>query len=439
MSVRRRYGAFIVCLFLAAALCRNAPVAQAASASSWPQFLGPNRNGVVEGTKLLSAWPTNGPTQVWTTNCGVGHAGPVVAHGILVLMERNWEQNKDKNQRKEFEQQETTRGLDAMSGRELWRTTNPCNWKAPGGWCWGPASTPAIGENKVVCLGVQGKLRCLELTTGKVVWEKDLVTDMPVKATDLHWGFVTSPLIVGDLVIVQVFPGSGRLVAWRLADGKEVWRSSDYGNYGVDSPAFMQSGDIPVVISSGLNRGKLFGLDARNGELVWCAKTGGGAPVAAEGTIYAGCEGNDGMGMCAVKPSATNTTTADVVWYQADKHGIGFSAPLCYKGVVFGHGCLSHQPNPHWFFCADAKDGVLLSEPRDDKARHWWFLGSDGKVLNLRDTGELILLDADARSGVHELARAKVTGGTWAYPALANGRLYVRNDVQLICLDLAGK
>ena len=434
MTAAHRYVAPLAVLCVAA-FFGNTQGLHAADSPGWPQFLGPNRNGIVEGTKLLSAWPTNGPAQLWATNCGVGYAGPVVANGILVLMERN----RDKSQPKGFAPEETARGLDAATGRELWRTNNPCDWKAPGGWCWGPASTPAIGENKVVCLGVQGSLRCLELTTGKVVWEKDLVTDMPIKPQDLHWGFVTSPLIVGDLVIVQVFPGAGRMVAWRLANGEEVWRTPDYGNYGVDSPAFMMSGDIPVVIGSGLRKGKLFGLDARNGEMVWSAKTGGGAPVAAEGIIYASYDGNDGMGMCAVKPPGPDANVAEAVWQHPDKHGVGFSVPLCYKGLVFGHGCYAHHPDPHWFFCADAKDGSLLWEPTNDKARHWWFLGSDGKVINLRDSGELLLLDADARSGVRELARAKVIDRTWSCPALANGRLYIRSDTQLVCLDLAAK
>jgi outer membrane protein assembly factor BamB len=111
-----------------------------------------------------------------------------------------------------------------------------------------------------------------------------------------------------------------------------------------------------------------------------------------------------------------------------------FSACLCYQGLLWGHGYPTHG-GKHRFFCLDAADGSRLWE-QEDKEEHQWLLGCDGKVVRLGETGALPLADANARNGYRELARANVIDKTWACPALADGRLYIRSGTQLVCLDL---
>jgi outer membrane protein assembly factor BamB len=400
-----------------------------AGAADWPQFMGPNRNGVVEGTKLLSRWPANGPQRVWAVKCGKGYAGPALSKGIIVLMERY----------KEDPNQEVTRGINAATGREIWRTSTPCSWAANRGHTWGPASTPAIGKDMVVCLGIEGKLLCHELSSGKVVWQKDLMKDFQLRDTDnVGWGVVTSPLIVNDLVVVQVCSklGQAGLVAWNMKDGKEAWRTPYFGNYS-GSPGFMRVGDVPVVVSCAtgsaarLRNGDLFGFDGRTGENLWSVNTGKSyyncpTPVFLEGG------GGDGPTV-AVR---LNQNGGAVAW-RDQRHLVRFSNYLYYDGLLFGHGYPSHD-GPHLLFCDDPKDGSQLWEI-NYKDEHQWLLGSEGKVIQLRENGELILFDAKARDGCHELAKAKVIDMTWAYPSLADGRLYIRSETELICLDLSAK
>lgn len=407
-------------------------------AGHWPQFMGPDRNGIAEGTALSGKWPEGGPRRVWRVVCGRGHGGPAVSKGVVVLMERS----------KSDPGKEWTRAFDAKTGRELWKTHIPCRWPAKRGDAWGPAATPAIAKDRVVCLGIEGKLRCMALASGKGIWRKDLIRDY--RATheeNKNWGFVTNPLIVGDLVIVQVCAkasGAG-LVAWRLADGKEAWRTPHFGNYS-SSPGCYRAGDTAIVVSCAtgsvprLGHGDLFGFDGRTGAMVWSVRTGKfyyncPTPVAGGGMVFLEGGGGDGPTV-AVKLAKAAKGPATVAW-KRPKYQVRCSNYLYYRGLLFGHGYPAHGGR-HSLFCIDPADGSVLWDIKD-KDTHHWLLGSDGKVLQLRENGELILFDADARRGRRILARAGVVDKTWAHPALVNGWLYVRSDTQLICLDLTGK
>jgi outer membrane protein assembly factor BamB len=349
---------------------------------------------------------------------------------------------------KEDEGKEITRGIDAASGREIWRSSTPCSWPAKRGHTWGPASTPAIGGDWVVCLGIEGKLLCHELSSGKVVWEKDLLKDYQILDGDNEgWGITTSPLVVNDLVVVQVCSRSAQvgLVAWDIRDGKEAWRTPYFGNY-ASSPSFMRVGEVPVVVSCAttatqkLKNGDLFGFDGRTGELLWAVRTGKSyyncpTPIVGDGMVF--LEGGGGDGPTVAVKLADDPKTGGTVAWKDPKHLVRFSNYLYYKGLLFGHGYPAHG-GPHLLFCIDPKDGSLVWES-NYKDEHQWLLGSDGKVLQLRENGELILFDADARKGYHEFARAQVIDNTWSHPALVDGRLYVRSQTQLICLDLSAK
>jgi outer membrane protein assembly factor BamB len=370
--------------------------------------------------------------------CGKGYSGPVVSKGIVVLMER----------RKEAPDNEWTRALDAKTGREIWKMSVPCRWTAPRGDSWGPASTPATSQGKVLCLGIEGRLRCHELSSGRLVWEKDLANDYQVTGEENeNYGFVTSPLAVGDLGLLQVCARSSGvgLVAWHLPDGKEAWRTPHFPNY-CSSPGFFQGGDVPLVLACATNKtaalkgGDLFGFDGRTGELLWSLHTGKTyyncpTPTAGNGMVV--LEGGGGDGPTVGVKLASPVNRAPTVAWSVPNHLVRFSSYLSYRGLVFGHGYPAHGGR-HLLFCIDPNDGSVLWDAKD-KDIHQWLLGSDGKVLALRETGELILFDADARNGYRILARAQVVDKTWAHPALVDGRLYIRTDTQLVCLDLSAK
>jgi len=414
---------------------------RAAANADWYQFMGPTRNGIVEGPKLLAAWGKNGPKVVWRKPCLTGYSGPIIKDGVLVLMERAG------NRRKPVKE-EVIRGLNAATGEELWRRSYPCDFKG-NQYVYGPAASPAAVGDKVVCLSINGRLRCLELATGKDVWEKDLVAAYGIMKSGGHsiYDSASSPLVVGEMVILWC-SGSAGLVGLRVADGKELWKTPAFSNYG-SSTGFMWQGKTPVVIAvpSKLNRkqfdgGDVLGFDARDGRLLWTGRAGKAyyntpCPIAANGMLFVEGGSGDGPTYAFTPPQpGPGTGRAVEAWKDAD-HQVRFSNYLCYRGLLFGQGWRAHGgPKKSW--CAEPATGKLHWETRiTEKYQYQWMIGSDGKIIQFYDRGELVLLDADARGGRKELARAKVSDRTWSHPAVCGGRIYIRTNTQVKCLLLA--
>lgn len=415
--------------------------------TEWYQFLGPRRNAVHECGALANAWPEGGPRQVWKVPCAVGYAGPIVRDGVLVLLDR---QPKSKQAPVEAPlPEEVIHGLDPETGKELWRASFPCARSVAPYNTYGPAATPAAAEGKVVCMFISGTLRCFELKTGKLLWERDLAAEFELTKSKGHktvYDSCPSPLVVKDLVIQQVCSGGAGLVAFRLEDGKEAWRTAFFPNYG-SSPTFHWHGETPVVVAISCSRvkelkGDLFGVHAATGEGWWYASAqktyyNTPFPIFNEGLLVA--EGGSGAGPTfAYTLPEGGKGAATLAWKDAE-HNVRFANYLIYRGLVFGQGYFGNPKNDdHKMYCLDAKSGALQWE-RPHKEKHQWMIGSDGKVIHLHENGELSLFDAAARSEYRELARAKVLDKTWSFPALAGGRLYLRSDTQCVCLNLTEK
>lgn len=417
-------------------LAASARTTTLATTQDWYQFLGPSRNGIIEGTKLASTWPCSGPTTLWSRPCKWGHAGPIVRNGLMILMDRP-------SKKEQPDGDESITALDALTGRHIWRNDYPCTFKGDQ-YIYGPSATPAASADKVVCLLDTGKLLCLELKTGKQVWEKDLETDFDLTKRGGHdiYNLSSSPLIVDDLVIVQVCAGGVGLLALKLSDGSEVWRTGAMANYG-SSTGFMMLGDVPCVIVMPTARpkgfqGDVLGLNARTGEPLWYASAGKSyyntpSPIAAEGRVFVEGGSGDGPTM-SFQPPEDDSAKAKLLW--KDEHMVRFSNYMGYRGLVFGQGFTGHpSPAGARMWCANPRDGTILWD-RKSTQEHQWLIGSDGKVFQFHDKGELSMFDAAAREGYKELGRAKVIDHTWAFPALAGGRMYIRSNTQLICLDL---
>jgi len=467
-TVRAAALGTVACLVvLAAALVRGAQEGAGPGGEDWFQFLGPNRNGVTEGAALASEWPKEGPPVAWKVPCRVGYAGVMVKDGVLVLMEREARKKPAPPAAGDPAAapadapklpDEVIRGIDARTGEEIWRSSYPCERKISPYGTWGPCATPAGAKDKVVCLCINGMLRCLELKTGRLVWEKDLAEGCQLTRKGAHCEYqsCTSPLAVGDLVILELCSGEVGLAAFNLANGREVWRTPDFGNYG-SSTGFMMMGETPVVIAMGIggNRrafkgGDVMGFNALNGQLLWYGKAGKNyyntpPPIASEGLVV--LEGGGGGGPTfAFRPPPSGEGEAPVLWKDPD-HQVRFANYLIYRGLVFGQGYNNHN-GPKKLYCIDPKDGTVLweREPNPAGDAHQMMIGSDGKVIQLHENGELSMFDADARGGYKELARARVfpeaprgRSKVWAFPALVRGKLYARSDTELVCVDLAAK
>src|SRR6266511_2460250 len=209
MDMRFMFRCFYLCssVFICGAFLSSA------RGADWPQFLGPERNGVSPETGLLQAWPKQGPPLLWEKTIGEGYSGPVVAGGAVVVFYRSGGD-------------EVVQCLDAATGKERWKHTYPTRYRDAFGKGDGPRSTPLIAGGRVVTLGAEGRLTCLELENGNKVWDRPLNEDY--QARKGFFGVGTSPLLEGNLLLVNVGGKKAGIVALDKDTGKEVWTATDH-------------------------------------------------------------------------------------------------------------------------------------------------------------------------------------------------------------------
>src|SRR5438445_6588800 len=183
----------------------------------WPQFLGPRANGISAETGLLDRWPTNGPPLVWEKKIGTGYSAPSVRGNLLVLHHRLGEE-------------EIVEGFEAATGKPIWRYAYPSHFIDPYGYNNGPRGTPLLTAERCYTFGAEGKLVCLDLKTGKLVWQRDTSVDWNVPPA--FFGVGSSPILEGNLLLVMVGgqPNAG-MAAFEPRTGKTVWESVGEKNW----------------------------------------------------------------------------------------------------------------------------------------------------------------------------------------------------------------
>jgi outer membrane protein assembly factor BamB len=184
-----------------------------ALAQDWPRFLGPEGNGTSTETGLLAAWPTNGPPLVWEKEVGSGYSAPSILEQTLVI-----------HHRPKLKEEEVVEALEARTGKTRWRYSYPSQFTDPFGYNNGPRATPLLISNRCYTFGAEGKLLCLELSTGKLLWQRDTAKDWTVP--EPFFGVGSTPLLEGDRLIVMVGgqPDSG-VVALDAETGRTLWQS----------------------------------------------------------------------------------------------------------------------------------------------------------------------------------------------------------------------
>ena len=408
-----------------------------ADASDWPQWMGPNRDGKVEGFKAPQTWPKELKKQ-WSVSVGEGVATPALVGNRLYVFSR---QND----------QEVIRCLDAASGEEIWKdqyAVGDADGAAARFPMLGPGSSPAVAEGKVVTLGTRGTLSCLDAESGKVLWRKD----------DFHaWPrfFVSSsPLILDGLCIAQLGgERDGGIVAYDLTSGKEKWKwTGDGPAYG--SPVSASVEGTKVVIAP--TAGKMVAVRAKDGELLWEQPYSQGRYNAAtpivEGQqlIFAGP--TRGISAKKLNPNEEKLS-AESEWSNPD-NSVMYNTPVYKDGMLYG------LSNLNSLFCINTKTGETAwnvsttgeaaqreqpqqqdpSQPRRGRRgrRGGGSSGGYGSVVNAGDvlfalptTGELIAFKPRGED-YQELARYKVAErDAYCYPVISGKRIYIKDKDNL--------
>ncbi len=393
-----------------------------AVADDWPQWRGPNRDGVWPDAPRLERLPAELKPR-WRRPVGGGYGGVAAAGGRVYLMDRL----------KQPREVERALCLDAATGKELWAHEYAVSYgKMEYGN--GPRSTPTVHGGRVYTFGALGHLHCLDAATGKVVWARDTVKDFNGRVPT--WGHACSPLLDGERLVVQV---GGRpdacLVALERGTGKEIWRSLP-DRPGYSSPVLLDTGNGRLLVY--WTPEHVAGLEPETGKVRWRVPFEGitydvsiSDPVFADGVLLAS---NYWSGSKALLLDGRGGEPR-VAW-EGRQLSLLMSTPLVRDGHAYaldrhrGLKCVElHGGKVKW-------EGEHIT-PRgtNPQATLVW---AGERALALNERGELLLLELSPR-GCRRLGQAKVIGRTWAHPAYAGGCIFARSDVEVVCVPLPGR
>ena len=433
------------------------------SADDWPRFLGPQANGTSAETGLLDAWPTNGPVVLWEKAIGTGYGVPSIRENRLVFHHRRGDE-------------EIVECLEAATGKSLWQFTNPSKYQDPYGYNNGPRCTPLLTSNRCYTFGAEGKLICLELASGKLVWQRDTGNGIDFNVPNAFFGVGSTPILEGGLILAMVGgqPDSG-MVAFDAATGKTVWESVGRKNWeGVPMTGWpgerkvqwqswekQASYSTPLAVTIQgrrqvlcLTRQGLVSLDPRTGEVnfsfwfrsVATDSVNAMTPVVVDDLILiSGAYYRVGSVLLQVQPGGKSVQE---VW-RGTALEIHWNTPVYHDGNLYAFSG-RNEPDAR-FRCVEFKTGIV----KWDRDEHWvphstptpavYGRGSgikaDGKLIVLGEGGLLGLFQLNPEHPV-EVSRAQIPQlhyPCWAAPVLARKRLYLRSEDHLVCLDLARK
>lgn len=428
---RRDSGLFLwsACLVvIALSLCAAASASdiESADGADWPQFRGPERNGISQETGLLDAWPDDGPPEIWRRPLGEGYSAITVVGNRLYTMYGAEAETESEGEggEGEAEAREFAAAFDRDTGEELWRTDIGAKHDTEFGN--GPRSTPTVAGDTVYVLGSLGSLVALSTSDGAERWRRDLTEDFGAERP--YWGFSTSALVDGDLLILEAGGKEGNtLVALNPANGEEIWSLGDLGA-GYNSPLRVERGDEVRYVH--LVGGKLFCVDTE-GKEVWShdwpqGETHAMPALAGDGLIYA--SGAEGVGAQLVKVSA-DESSVETVWDNRLLRN-HFSSAVVHDGVIYGFDNATLK-------AASVEDGSLIWAKRGFGKGS--LMLADGHLIVLSDKGKLVLAETGTEKYSEKGSTQAMSDLSWTAPTLSRGRLFVRNHKEMVSYDLRQK
>jgi outer membrane protein assembly factor BamB len=387
---------------------------QIAYSQDWPQWRGPNQNGIVTGFKAPKTWPKE-LAQEWKINVGSGDASPALVKGKLFTITR---QGSD----------EVIMCMDAATGKELWKNTYPAiavtgaAAQHPG-----PRSTPAVANGKVIALGASGILSCLDEASGKVLWRKENTANLILK---FFTG--TSPLVTDGMCIVHLGKeGDGQLIAYDLNSGNEKWKwTGDGPSYSTPAVMIIDGKKLLIAISEK----NVNGLDLLSGKLYWQIP----APsqqrfyncvspfIDGQTIVYSG----QGTGTKAIKveKQGDGFTTKDL-WSNAEV-GAKWNTPVLKAGFLFG---FTDQKRLYCLNYATGQTAWLDNTLNSDFSS---IVDCGSVLVGLTSTDNLIVFTPDGKE-YKEVVKYKVAETPiYAFPVISGDNIYIKDSESLALLKI---
>jgi outer membrane protein assembly factor BamB len=375
------------------------------SAADWSQWRGPQRNGISSEKGWTWQWGASGPKRLWTAEVGQGHSSVAVVGSRAYTMG-----NVNEN--------DVVYCLNADTGKVVWKYSYPC----PASNYAGTRATPTVHEGKVYTLSREGLALCLDAATGKKVWKRNLKRLIKVEVP--KWGFASSPLIEGNLVIYNVGTAG---VALDKRTGIIRWHNG----------AGLASYASPVAVTIGKQRQAIIfpwsgpvGVNPTNGKKLWSFswswndpyRVNAADPIVVGDLVFISSAYNRG---CVLLRIGNSQPT---VVYQNTNMRTHVNTCVLLDGFLYGNDqgalkCIEFKTGEErWQYRGVGKGGLIAA---------------DGKLIVLTERGELIVAEAKP-DAYTELARAKVLDGTcYTPPTLSDGRIFCRNkEGRVVCLDV---
>ncbi len=416
-------------------------------ADDWPQWMGPKRDNIWREEGILEKFPAGGPKKLWTAPLSGGYAGPAVVGDRLYVtdyVKKTGETDEGNFDRKETTGTERVWCLDATTGKQVWKHEYPVKYAIS--YPAGPRATPTVDGELVYTLGAEGKLIAFAAKDGKIVWQKELKE--LYKTRSALWGYAAHPMIDGDKLITLAGGEGSHVVAFDKKTGKELWKSQSQKEQGYSPPTIITAGGVRQLIVPGPTA--IRALDPETGKRLWSEAydaTSGSVimtPIVYKDYLYFGGyqSKNILLKLAKDKPAVT------VEWKDKPKSGISAVnvQPFLQDDTLYGFD------DNGTMYAVELPSGKRLWESTDlvggaAKGSETAFLVKNGgRFISFTEKGDLVLCKL-SKEKYEEIDRAKGIMKTtntafgrpvvWCPPAYANKRMYVRNDKEIACFDLA--
>lgn len=380
----------------------------------WPQWRGPNRDGISKETGLLKQWPAGGPLLVWkATGAGAGYSSFSIVNGRLYTMGLRGDR-------------EFIIAFDVAAGKQVWATPHGKAFRNDRGD--GPRGTPTVDGDRLYALGGNGDLSCLEAKTGRVVWTLNVLDKF--RGSNPRWCISESPLVIGEKILVNAGGPGASIVALKKTDGSLIWKSqSDEAGY--SSAISVEAGGFTQVVF--FTGDRALGLDLRDGRLLWeysrpSNRTANIAtPVARGNRVFISSDYGTGGGVVEIKADGK----AQEVYFTRDMRS---------------HHSSSVLVGDHLYGFSSS----ILTAMRFDTGEVAWrdrsvgkgsLVYADGHLYCFSENGVVGLVEANP-AAYHEKGRFQIQQGslpTWTHPVVAGGRLYLRDQDTIYAFDVREK
>jgi outer membrane protein assembly factor BamB len=389
--------------------------------ADWPQWRGPNRDGVVRNAAIPAVWPKT-LKEEWKVTVGIGHASPVEANGKIYVFARQGED-------------EVLLSLDAVTGKEVWRSSQPIAYEmheAARGHGKGPKSTPIVSNGIVYTFGISGVLSAHEANTGKLKWRREFSKEY--SKTSPLFGTAMSPLVDSGLVIAHVGgPDKGALTAFDAETGTTKWSNAMDGP-GYSSPIIVTLAGTRQIVT--FMQKDLVGVDFATGKLLWKlpSKTQYDENINSvlsykDMLIFS----REGQGLAAIRLTKPGVEIVpEQVWVNKEAE-LYMNTPVLQGNTIFG--MTARQKGQ--FFAVNADTGKTVWQSPGRMGENAAILNLGYKViLFLTNDAKLIVQAADGKTYSPVAEYTVASSPTWAHPLVIGKRILIKDETSLVSLAI---